>query len=118
MQRRAPSHCSRLRHAFVIAQVAFSILLVVVAGLFVRALQQAGSRSPGFDPHGVELASLDLSMAGYTDSTGLRFQRELLERLRALPVVQTATLARVLPGGFEGIGLGTVTGPGLHGAER
>ena len=29
----------RLRHAFVIAQVAFSILLVVVAGLFVRALQ-------------------------------------------------------------------------------
>ena len=60
----------RLRHAFVVAQVAFSILLVVVAGLFVRALQAAGAVNPGFDPHGVELASLDLSLAGYTRPHG------------------------------------------------
>jgi len=91
----------RLRHAFVIAQVAFSILLVVVAGLFVRALQRAGSTDPGFDPHGVELASLDLSQAGYTSTTGSRFARDLLDRVRALPDVQVATMALVLPGGFE-----------------
>ena len=41
---------SRLRNAFVLAQVALSILLVVVAGLFVRALARAGSTDPGFDP--------------------------------------------------------------------
>ena len=91
----------RLRHAFVVAQVAFSILLVVVAGLFVRALQAAGSGDPGFDPHGVELASLDLSLAGYTEATGRRFVVDLVDRVRALPEVQSASLAVVLPGGFE-----------------
>jgi predicted permease len=105
----AASGRSRLRHAFVIAQVAFSLLLVVVAGLFVRALQQAGSMNPGFDPHGVEIASLDLSMAGYTDTSGRRFARDLIDRVRQLPAVEAATIARVLPGGFEGIGLGGVT---------
>src|SRR5207249_2982228 len=49
----------RLRHAFVVGQISFSILLVVVAGLFVRALHVAGSMDPGFDPRGVELTSID-----------------------------------------------------------
>jgi predicted permease len=91
----------RLRHAFVIAQVAFSILLVVVAGLFVRALRAAGSGNPGFDPRGVELASVDLSLAGYTNTTGPRFVSELVNRVRGLPDVQSASMALVLPGGFE-----------------
>jgi putative ABC transport system permease protein len=91
----------RLRHAFVIAQVAVSILLVVVAGLFVRALQAAGSVNPGFDPRGVELASLDLSLAGYTSTTGPGFARDLADRVRTLPDVQSASIALVLPGGFE-----------------
>jgi predicted permease len=91
----------RLRHAFVIAQVAFSILLVVVAGLFVRALQAAGSNNPGFDPRGVELASVDLSLAGYTNTTGPGFVSELVDRVRGLPDVQSASMALVLPGGFE-----------------
>jgi predicted permease len=91
----------RLRHAFVIAQVAVSVLLVIVAGLFVRALQAAGSGNPGFDPHGVELASLDLSLAGYTSTTGRRFASDLADRVRALPDVQSASIALVLPGGFE-----------------
>src|SRR5207247_4479123 len=89
-----------LRHAFVIAQVAVSILLVVVAGLFVRALQAAGSGNPGFDPHGVELASIDLSLGGYTSTTGPRFASELVDRVRALPAVRSASMALVLPGGF------------------
>jgi len=91
----------RLRHAFVMAQVAVSILLVVVAGLFVRALQAAGSANPGFDPRGVELATLDLSLAGYTSTTGPRFASDLADRVRALPNVQSASIALVLPGGFE-----------------
>jgi predicted permease len=91
----------RLRHAFVIAQVAFSIVLVVMAGLFVQALQRAGSSDPGFDPHGVELASLDLSLAGYTNVTGPPFARELIDRVRAMPEVRRASMALVLPGGFE-----------------
>src|SRR5207247_11154825 len=91
----------RLRHAFVIGQVAASIVLVIGAGLFMRALQRAASIDPGFDPHGVELASVDLALAGYTKTTGPRFARELLDRVRALPDVQTAAIANGLPGGFE-----------------
>lgn len=101
-----PSNRSRLRHGFVIAQVAFSLVLVVGAGLFVRAIERAGSTDPGFDPEGVELASLDLSMGGYTGTTGPLFWRALVERVRRLPGVEQATVARVVPGGFEGVRFG------------
>ena len=91
----------RLRHAFVIAQVALSVVLLIGAGLFIRALHRSASIDPGFDPHGVELTSLDLAQARYTNVTGPPFVRELLERVRQLPGVETATIASVLPGGFE-----------------
>jgi putative ABC transport system permease protein len=91
----------RLRHAFVVVQVAFSIVLIVAAGLFARALYRAGSIDPGFDSHGVELLSVDLALAGYTNNTGSRFARELLDRVRLLPGAQAATIAISLPGGFE-----------------
>jgi predicted permease len=91
----------RLRHAFVIGQVALSIVLVIGAGLFVRALQRAASIDPGFDPHGVELASLDLAQAGYTRTTGPLFARELVDRIHELTDVQSASMASSVPGGFE-----------------
>jgi predicted permease len=91
----------RLRHAFVIGQVAFSIFLIITAGLFTRALHRAASIDPGFDPHGVELMSIDLTQAGYTNTTGRPFVRELVDRVRLLPGLQTATIASALPGGFE-----------------
>jgi hypothetical protein len=62
----------RTRTAFVVAQVAFSLTLVVVAGLLVKALGRIGAFDQGFNPHGVQVASLDLSAAGYTASTGAR----------------------------------------------
>ena len=101
-----PSGRSRLRHAFVVGQVALSVALVVAAGLFARALMHAGAVNPGFDPRGVELTTLDLSTTRYTDQTAALFWRELIGRVRSLPGVADATLARVVPGGFEGIGLG------------
>ena len=106
----------RLRHVFVIGQVAFSLVLVVGAGLFTRALQRAASIDPGFDPHGVELASLDLAQAGYTRATGPLFARELVDRIRQLPVVQAATIASSLPGGFE-VRREALTVPGVSSAS-
>jgi predicted permease len=91
----------RLRHAFVIGQVAFSIVLIIAAGLFVRGLHRAASIDPGFDSHDVQLMSIDLTQAGYTSTTGRLFVRELVDRVRLLPGVQTATTASTLPGGFE-----------------
>jgi predicted permease len=116
----APAGRSRLRSAFVVAQVALSLVLVVVAATFVRALRHAGVAEPGFEPRGVELATVDLSMAGYTQAQGRRFWAELEDRVRRLPGVRAATIARVLPGGFEGIGMGgvAVPGDGLTGQRR
>jgi hypothetical protein len=86
---------TRLRNAFVISQVAFSIVLVVGAGLFGRALQRAATIDPGFDPRGLELAFLDLSLSGYTDTTGPPFAQQVVERVRALPGVQSATVSAI-----------------------
>jgi putative ABC transport system permease protein len=103
-----------LRHAFVLSQVALSIVLVVGAGLFARALQRASEIDPGFDPHGVELATLDLSLGGYTADTGRVFARELIRRVRETPGVQAAALSAVMPLGDRGIGLGGLAVPGLE----
>ncbi len=109
----------RLRHVFLVGQVALSVVLVVVAGLFTRALQRIGASDPGFDPRGVELATLDLTLGGYNDTTGPAFARQVLQRVRALSGLQTSTIAAVLPGGFERIGLGGLGAPGVTvGSER
>ena len=102
----------RLRNAFVVGQVAFSIVLVVGAGLFGRALQRAATIDPGFDPHGLELAFLDLSLSGYTETTGPAFAQRVLERLRALPGVQSATTSAAIPLGMNRMGLGGLSLPG------
>jgi predicted permease len=102
----------RLRNAFVISQVAFSIVLVIGAGLFVRALQRASSIDPGFDPSGVELAFLDLSLSGYTETTGPAFAQQLIERVRTLPGVRDATMSAMMPLGMSRMGLGDLSLPG------
>jgi putative ABC transport system permease protein len=102
----------RLRNAFVVGQVAFSIMLVVAAALFVRALERAGAIDPGFDPRGVELAALDLSLAGYTPETGRVFANELIQRVRGAPGVQSAALSAMVPLSGGGLGLGGLTVPG------
>ena len=102
----------RMRSAFVVGQVALSLLLVVAAGLFLRALQRAGNIQSGFDAHNVQLAHLDLSLAGYDQARGTRFLPLLLDRVRALPGVQAASAAAVLPLSGTGMGLGAITVPG------
>ena len=96
----------RLRAAFVIGQVAFSIVLVVGSVLFVRALQRAADIDPGFEPRNLELAALDLSLAGFTEDTGRPFARDLIARVRELPGVESAALSAMMPLGNGGLGLG------------
>lgn len=102
----------RLRNAFVIGQVAFSILLVITAGILVRGLDRVTRVDRGFDARSVDTATMDLTMAGYTAATGGSFTRELLERVRALPGVQYATLADRAPGP-AGFSRGGITVPGV-----
>jgi predicted permease len=99
---------TRLRSAFVVGQIACSVLLVVLGATFVRILRQAGAADPGFDARGVDVATLDLSIAGEPPSQPSVFWRTLIDRVRQTPAAETASLARVPPGGWEGIGLGGV----------
>jgi predicted permease len=106
-----PSDRSRLRNAFVVAQVAFSILLVITAGVLGRAMGRVPSIDRGFYSNGIEAASIDLSEAGYTEATGLLIARELLDRLRAMPGVEAATLADQVP--LRGMVVSPLRAPGV-----
>ena len=94
----APADRLRLRNAFVIAQVAGSTLLVVVTAVLVHGFEHVTAVDRGFDARGVDVAEVDVSMAGYSAVTGPRFVRELLERIRRLPGVESATAADGAPG--------------------
>jgi len=94
-------HKSRLASGLVVTQVALSLTLLTCAGLFVRSLAKAQTMDPGFDADHVLLATFDLDPMGYTDSRGTVFDRQLLERVKALPGVESATLADFSPLSFS-----------------
>src|SRR5260370_39835674 len=73
------------------------MVALISAGLFVRSLRQAYRADPGFDAQGVLLASFDPFLSGYDDSRGREFYRRLVERVRTVPGIQAATLARRWP---------------------
>ena len=99
----------RLRRTPVAAQVALSIALLVGAGLCIRSLNQAARITPGFDATGVVVGWLDLFSAGYTADQGRDFYARALERINALPGVESASLSRRIPLGFTGGSFSDVT---------
>jgi predicted permease len=88
---------SHLRTALVIGQLSASMLLLVVAGLFVRSLQNASRVSLGFDPHQVLNLSMDAHEIGYDEDQGRTFYTDLLRQIRVLPGVRSASLAFSFP---------------------
>jgi predicted permease len=106
-----PADRLRLRQGFVVAQIAFSIPLLVVAALLVRGFDNAVSVHQGFEPQNVDIAAVDLSQAGYTSATGPAFVQRLLQAVRALPGVESASLADHPPGP-GGRSFGSVQIPG------
>jgi predicted permease len=95
---------SRLRSSFVVAQVTGSVVLLVVAGVFLRALSQADGVELGFESENVHVYSVDVSLHNYSNEEGTAFFQTLRERASALPGVESAAVAWVLPLGFEYIG--------------
>ncbi len=91
------------------AQVALSIALLVGAGLCLRSLNQAAHMTPGFQADGVVVGWLDLFSAGYAPEQGRDFYARLLERARALPGVEAASLSRRIPLGFMGGSFSDIT---------
>ena len=94
---------SRLRYAIAGGQLAFSVLLLVFAGMFARGLQGASAIDVGFsDPRQVLLVDTNLRPARVNDATGPVMVADILSRIRALPGVEHASVASMVPLGFGG----------------
>jgi putative ABC transport system permease protein len=88
---------SRLLSSLVTAQVALSLLLLVGAGLFARTLQNLLNVDPGFRREGVLLVDLDGQREGYSDARLMAFYRGLLDRVRQVPGVVSASISSHTP---------------------
>lgn len=90
----------RVRRLLVVAQVAGSLVLLVVAGLFVRDLQRAQWIDLGFDQHHILNVRMDPGQVGYDVPRSTAFYDELVRRLGALPGVESVGMAFTTPLGF------------------
>jgi macrolide transport system ATP-binding/permease protein len=87
----------RLRALLIVAQVTVSLVLLITAGLLVRGLQHANTLDPGFEIQQTLLTSLDLRQQGYDRNKAVLFYRQLNERLKALPGVNSVSLTSLAP---------------------
>jgi predicted permease len=92
----AGSSRSRLRSALVLVQVALSFVLLACTGLLLQSLQRMQNTSPGFDTD-VIVSGADLVSAGYNLERAKAFHTQLLDRVREIPGVESATLSRLMP---------------------
>jgi predicted permease len=90
----------RMRRLLVVGQVAGSLVLLIVAGLFVRRLKQAEHLDLGFDAGRILNVRMDPEHLGYSEAQSKVFFRDLLDRVRAWPEVQSASLAFSAPMGY------------------
>jgi predicted permease len=86
-----------VRSGLVVVQVSLSFVLLVGAGLLLQSLQKIRNTSPGFSTRDVLDTAVNLVAAGYDAQRAQTFQDELLERVKALPGVQSAAFARMTP---------------------
>jgi predicted permease len=90
----------RLRSALVVAQVAGSLTLLIVAGTFAGSLGKAHRMDLGFDPRHLGSFIMDTAHAGYGRERTTAFYRELERRVRELPGVESASVAFSAPMGY------------------
>jgi predicted permease len=133
---------SRISRALMVAQVAFSLVLLVSAGLLASSLARLNEVSTGFDEEHVLMAALDVRATGVDDERARFLYEEIPRRLAALPGVVAASLSQppvlggnmgwtisfpgtdlppkgfsfyqVTPGYFEALGMRVVRGRGFH----
>jgi putative ABC transport system permease protein len=89
-----------MRRSMVVAEMAMSLVLIAGAGLLIRSFLRLRAVDPGFDPRGV--ATFDLSirtrqLAAEKPAYRRQFVQTMLERSRAIPLVQSAAVASALP---------------------
>jgi len=93
----------RMRSVLVAAQVAGTLVVLIIAGLFVRSLQSAQNMELGFNPDGVLNLGMDTTQLGYDEARGVNFFRTVKERVAATPGVTSASFAMWSPMGVYNV---------------
>ncbi len=107
----------RFRQLLVVGQMAFSLLLLVGAGLFARSLYNLKNLDLGLRTENLMTFALDPSLSGYDENRTHAFYARLQDDLEALPGVRSVSMAKLAPlSGDEDIS--TVTVEGVHPTEK
>src|SRR6202795_1106963 len=92
----------RLRDVLVVSEMVLATVLLVAAGLLLRSLRRAEEAGPGFNTNQMTLPAFYLHCNGYSDGQAIHYYDRLLERIRAYPGIQSASLERYVPLWFTG----------------
>jgi predicted permease len=96
---------ARFRNVLVAAEIALSLVLLVCAGLMIRSLVAMRNVNPGFRPDHVLTMRLAMAEGRYPGAARVRqFYREVLDRVRAIPGVRSASISLSLP--LQGVSIG------------
>lgn len=94
----AVSVSQRLRGSLAVAEVAFSVLLVIAAGLLIRSFWALSHVNPGFRPEQILTARITPNESFCSDPARCQaFYRNLVERVQASPGIRGAALVNTLP---------------------
>ena len=93
-----------VRGALVTAQLALSLALLVLSGLFVRGAAAGASADPGFILDPLVVAQIEPKLGGYDTVQGREAQRAVLEKLRATAGIESVAAASVVPFGDYSFG--------------
>jgi predicted permease len=99
----------RLRNLFVVSEIALSLMLLIGAGLLVRSYGQIQNASPGFNPKNVLSFRLSLPNSKYKGPAVITFYKQLLDRIKALPGVESAGTSYSLPMSSVALAWGPIT---------
>lgn len=88
----ASAHSSRVRRGLVVLQLAFSLILLVAAGLFTRTLYNLRNTPLGYVTDHVTMFNVDPQMAGYTAAASPNIDQRLLDSLAAQPGVRSVAV--------------------------
>src|SRR5216683_3219737 len=85
------------RSLLVVTEIALALVALVGAGLFVRSMQNAQRIDPGFESTKLFMFNFDLGALHYDEGRGQQFFRAAIERAKASPGVESATIADAPP---------------------
>ncbi|HKS39969.1 MAG TPA: ABC transporter permease [Blastocatellia bacterium] len=111
---------NRLRSALVVSEVAMALVLLICAGLLIKSVLRLRDVSPGFSSENQLTMNVTLPGAKYPKAPmWVAAYNQMIERIEALPGVQSAGLTSVLPlsGNFDGRGLAVEDYPKPRGEE-